>query len=146
MNNLFINPDNANWQAQGVLAAIRRIDGLEASRVPGGMEYRAEPEVNSWHNGRERGYVISLNGFGYSKRMNIAFFEHRNSDSICAVMFETYANINPPTINDIPDDHPYVRSKWDYDFSAGCGEFIKMSDWIIDRMNEFWDSEFKTTD
>lgn len=140
MNNLFIEPDNVNWQAHGVLAALRRFDGLECSWDSESSRYLAEPEVNAWFNGRERGYVVSLRSPDYRRKFHIAFYEHRNSDSICAVAFEKGGLINPPTINDIPKEHPFYESKWSYDFSVGCGEFIKMSDWIIDKLEEFWDS------
>lgn len=141
MNNLFINPDNVNWQAHGVLAALRRFDGIECSWDQESCQYLAEPEVNPWFNGRERGYVISLRSINCMRRLNIVFFEHRNSDSICAVMFEK-TGINPPNINDIPESHPFKKSKYDHDFSVSCGEFIKMSDWIMDRLSEFWTTTY----
>lgn len=144
MNNLFVETDNINWQAHGVLAAIRRLDGLECSWDTQQSRYLAEPEVNQWFNGRERGYVITLRSGDYRRKFHIAFFEHRNSDSICAVAFEQ-TGINPPTIHDIPKDHPYHESKWEYDFSVGCGEFLKMADWIIDKLEEFWDSSSNKT-
>lgn len=137
MNNLFINPDNTNWQAQGVLAALRRFDGVEHSWDDGQKRYIAEPEVNPWFNGRERGYVISMHSFAYDNRFHIAFFEHRNSDDICAVKFEL-KGLNPPTINEFPSSHPYYHSKYDYDFSVPCGHFIEMSDWIIKELNTWW--------
>lgn len=142
MNNLFIQTDNVNWQAQGVLATLRQFEGLEASWDSEKMRYLAEPEVHPWFNGRERGYVITLRSSDYHRKFHIAFFEHRNSDNICAVAFEQHG-INPPTINDIPKDHPYMESKYNYDFSVSCGEFIKMSDWIIDKLEEFWNSTKK---
>lgn len=143
MNNLFVSSTNVNWQAQGVLACLRRYDGLECS-WEAERGYTAEPEVNEWHNGREVGYVISLRSANYRKKLNIAFFEHRNSDSICAVVFE-HMSINPPTINDIPKTHPYYESKWEYDKGVSVGQFIEMSDWIIDTMSEWWQSNHQKT-
>lgn len=138
MNNLFINVDNVNWQAHGVLACLRMYDGLEASYSKKEQKYLAAPEVNPWFNGRERGYVISMRTGDFREQINIAFFEHRNSDTICAVLFEgTF--MNPPTINDIPKTHPFYESKWNYDHGVSVGEFMKMSEWIIDKMNEWWD-------
>lgn len=145
MNNLFISHDNVNWQAQGVLACLRSYDGLENSWDTEQSRYLAEPEVNAWFNGRERGYVVTLRSEDYRRQFHIAFFEHRNSDIICAVCFETSGLINPPTINDIPKSHPFYESKWDYDFSVGCGKFIEMADWIIDKLEEFWDSSSNKT-
>lgn len=139
MNNLFINPDNTNWQAQAVLACIRQYDGLETSYVTG-TGYEAQPEVNPWFNGRERGYVISLRSPDFREQINIAFYEHRNSDSVCAIKFEG-TNINPPTINDIPKTHPFYESQWNYDFSVAVGEHMKMAFWIVDNLNGWWEDK-----
>jgi hypothetical protein len=127
MNNLFINPDNTNWQAQAVLACLRSKDGLESSWSKEHLCYMAEPNVNTWFNGSSN----------YQNCINIAFFEHRNSDHICAVMFE-FNGINPPSFDDIPEEHPYYHSKYNYDHAVSYGEIVKMVDWIIDKLNEWW--------
>lgn len=52
--------------------------------------------VTPWYNGRERGFVFQA---GRDSVLNIAVFEHRNSDGICALRWETpYYGMNPPTI------------------------------------------------
>lgn len=138
MNNLFINPHNVNWQADGVLAALRSNEGIQASWDSEKHKYLAEPEVNPWFNGRERGYVISLRSSDYLRCLNIAFFEHRNSDQICAVKFE-FTGINPPTIKDIPDTHPYYESKYNYDKDVSYGQFVEMSKWIMTEFENWWE-------
>lgn len=140
MSNLFISPDNVNWQAQGVLAALRRHEGLQVSYSKKEHRYLAQPEVNPWFNGRERGYVASMRSMDFVSGFHIAFFEHRNSDEICAVAFEG-SFMNPPTIDDIPKSHPFYESKWDYDYGVSYGEFVEMSDWIIDKMSAWWSNK-----
>lgn len=138
MNNLFINPDGANVQAQAVLAYLRAYDELESSWSAEQMRYMAEPEVNRWHNCREQGYVVSLRSGDYRRMIHIAFYEHRNSDSICAVKFELSGLLNPPTINDIPKDHPFYESKYATDHSVSVGKAMEMADWIYDELNNWW--------
>ena len=133
MAKLFINPDGANPQAQAVLAYLRHRDGIEPSW--NGNKYEAEPQVDRWHNCREQGYVISLRG--QKTQLNIAFFEHRNSDAICAVKWEGFT-LNPPTIDDIPSTHPFSQSKWDTDFDVAGEHPAEMAEWIYSQMVEFW--------
>ncbi len=82
-----------------------------------------EIEVGRWENCREQGYVISAKG------LNIAFFEHRNSDEIHAVKFNGYF-INTPSIHDISENHAYCNSKHATDFHVGAREFLEMAEWI----------------
>lgn len=144
MNNLFINPDGANAQAQAVLAYIRMYVGLENSWSREESRYLAEPEVNRWHNGREQGYVVTLRSSNYKRNIHIAFYEHRNSDSIHAVKFELSGLINPPTINDIPEDHPFYNSKWDTNHSVSVGKAMEMADWIYEELNNWWEETHKS--
>ena len=130
---LFDNPDGANFQAQAVLACIRQHSGIEHTWNKDELKYDIEPEVERWFNCREQGYVIYART--RSKQLNIAFFEHRNSDSICAVKWEGYT-INPPTINDIPESHPFCNSKYNVDYSVCYGKFIEMAEWIIKQLNQ----------
>lgn len=129
--------DGANYQAQAVLAFLRGTGNIEESWNAEFKYYDAKPEVARWHNCREQGYVVSLRGPRYSNQINIAWFEHRNSDSICAVEWNaTYTN--PPTINDIPEDAPFYKSKWDVSHSVSVGKASEMADWINERLHSFW--------
>lgn len=82
---LFQNPDGSNHQARAVLAYLSAHDAIEASWSDERKCYDACPEVNRWHNCREQGYVVTMRSKDYSRQVNIAFFEHRNSDGICAI-------------------------------------------------------------
>ncbi len=135
MADLFINPDGANYQAQAVLAYLRGHDGIEQSWD--GHRYAAEPQVDRWHNCREQGYVVSLRSFGYGDQINIAFFEHRNSDRICAVKWRG-TTPNPPSINDIPKSHSFFADKYAVDHSVAHGEAAEMAAWIFDQLSVFW--------
>ncbi len=97
----------------------------------------AEPTVARWHNGREQGYVISLRSLDYTKQLNIAFFEHRNSDSICAIEWQQLT-MNPPTIESMETGGTIYKDKWDTSHSVDYGEAAAMADWVYERLTSFW--------
>ena len=140
MAKLFINVDGADFQAQAVLAYLRQGDGIEDSWSKEYKEYQADPQVNRWHNGREQGYVVSMRSEGYVKQINIAFFEHRNSDSICVLVFEAMT-INPPTLDNIPEG--VYKDKYDLTKSFSYGQALEASDWIREQLVLFWKANAK---
>lgn len=127
--------DGANYQAQAVLAFVRRGE-VECSYNKEERRYEAEPKVARWENCREQGYVISLRSKDYQRQLNIIFFEHRNSDSICAVKWEQ-TTLNSPTIDTAQFGDVY-KDKYDTSFSVGYGEVLKMANWIEEQLEEFW--------
>lgn len=137
MTDLFINPDGADHQAQAVLAYLRAYDGIEVSWNSKMNGYDAEPKVDRWHNCREQGYVVHLRSRNRARQLNIAFFEHRNSDSICAVAWEQIT-INPPTIDNMETNGAVYTDKFDvsHSVSVGCAE--QMANWIYDQIEHFW--------
>ena len=145
MADLFHNPDGANYQARAVLAYLTKYCGIAESWSQVHKRYMAEPQVDRWHNCREQGYVITLSSGADLRQINIAFFEHRNSDDICAVQWEGYY-INPPTINDIPELHPYRQSKYAVTHSVSVGQAEDMADWIFLRLTDFWNAARKKSE
>lgn len=126
-NNTF--NDGANWQAQAVAAYVSYHCNITT-------DYKAkvyEPEIARWYNCREQGYIISQ--LVNYKQINIVFFEHRNSDSICAVIWEQ-KNINPLTIDNAEFGNVY-KHKYDVSYSAKYGMIVKMGEWICDQLNLF---------
>lgn len=128
--------DGANYQAQAVLALLTRVT-IESSWSKENKKYDANPTVARWENCREQGYVISLRSKDYKRQLNIIFFEHRNSDSICAVKWEQ-VTLNSPNIDSAVFGDVY-KSKYDTSFEAGWGEIKKMADWIENELISFWD-------
>lgn len=142
---LFQNPDGANYQARAVLAYLTKFGGIQESWSHGYKRYMAEPQVDRWHNCREQGYVVTLRSETCLRQINIAFFEHRNSDDICAVEWEGH-HLNPPTINDIPESHPYKDSKYAVTHCVSVGEAEAMADWIFRRLTNFWNETKRKTE
>ena len=78
--------DGACYQARAVLMFLQAECGeIEESYDREKEYYKAIVSVARWENCREQGYVVSLRSEDRSKQLNIAFFEHRNSDAICAI-------------------------------------------------------------
>lgn len=128
--------DGASYQAQAVLAYLKGRDGIEESWCDAQKRYLADPTLARWENCREQGYIISLRSSGFDKQVNIAFFEHRNSDNICAVKWNQLS-MNPLTIDTAKFGDKY-KDKWDTDFDVSCGEAFKMAEWIYDELVNFW--------
>lgn len=135
MTKLFQNPDGANYQARAVLAYLSARAGVERSWDEKANKYLAEPEVNRWYNNREQGYVVSMRDCNGSRQINIVFYEHRNTDEICAIAFEG-VYINPPTVDTLP--RGVFKDKYDYTHSVGYGKPAEMADWIMMRLEDFW--------
>ena len=120
--------DGACVQARCVLAYIQS-RGVE-------LKNKTYQDVNigRWCNCREQGYVISLTNIN-REQLNIVWFEHRNTDSICIIRWEQ-STFNLPNIDTIPEQE--YRDKWDTDFSFGYGEYSECSDKIIELLENHW--------
>lgn len=98
--------------------------------------------VGRWENCREQGYVVSIRsrfpkeGEPFEVRqLNVAFFEHRNSDSICAVKWEQ-ETLNSPTIESMEAENVY-EDKYDVSHSVDYDKHYEMADWIATQLEEF---------
>jgi hypothetical protein len=92
--------DGACGKARIVMALLQENvgDGINELYNEERNDYDATVNIARWENCREQGYVVSLRTKDYSKQLNIAWFEHRNSDNICAIEWEQ-CTINSPTID-----------------------------------------------
>lgn len=135
--NLFTNPDGANHQARAVLAFLSANEGIEGSWDDKYHRYAAEPKVARWENCREQGYVVYMKNSDRSRQINIAFFEHRNSDSICAVQWEERTT-NSPTLQNLLSQKDVYKDKWDVSHAAARGKVEEMADWIVEQLRAFW--------
>lgn len=128
--------DGASAQARAVLAMVQNLI-IDSSWDDRYFRYKAEPSVARWENCREQGYVISLYSESF-KQLNIAFFQHRNSDVICAIRWEE-STINSPNIESANFNEQVYSDKWDVTFEANYGEILKMANWIEKEFIDFWD-------
>lgn len=128
--------DGANYQAKAVLAFLQRMS-IEESWNDERKEYDAEPKVARWENCREQGYIVSLRSKNRGQQLNIAFFEHRNSDSICAIKWEQIS-MNSITIDTAQFNGQCYNSKWDVSKSVSYGQAKELADWIEAELTEFW--------
>jgi hypothetical protein len=125
-------------QALAVLAYFNSNDGIESSWDD--HRYRAEVGAAPWYNGRERGIVFYLRDRAFKHQLNIAVYEHRNSDSISAVRWQGNT-FNPPTLADIPEGT--YQNKWDTAHDVAWGQAHLMAKWVYDQFDEFWTEHSK---
>lgn len=127
--------DGANYQARATLMVLQSKCNIEESWSAEYKEYQAEIKVGRWENCRSQGYVVSLKNKP-NKQLNIAFFEHRNSDSICAIKWEQ-SSINSLTI-DNAEFKGIHKDKWDVSHTVNVGDFEGMANWIIEELTNHW--------
>lgn len=130
------NRDGANYQARAVLALLQRHEGLDSSYNRTTGSYDMETWVARWENCREQGYVVCLTDESRKKQLNIAFFEHRNSDSICAIKWEQSPTTNAPTIDNAIFGDIY-KDKGDVSKRVSYGQVMEMADWIWLELEKF---------
>ena len=128
--------DGANYQARAVLCFLSAYDEIEESWNDELKEYEARPEVARWENCREQGYIVFLKSKDYQNQINIIFFEHRNSDSICAVLWEQNS-MNSLTIETARFGDVY-KTKYDTSKSVGAGKVDEMATWIWEKLTAWW--------
>lgn len=113
--------DGANWQAQCVLAYLR-----------GHLcDFEHELEVTRYENCREQGYIFYMRIGG--KQMNVAVYEHRNSDGLCIVS-NNKLTVDVPLSQDIWET---MKDKWDTTANFACGEICDCGMTIIEIFQEF---------
>jgi hypothetical protein len=136
---MFNRINNCDPQANAVRAYLTGFDGVEESWSNENKRYMAEPVVNPWFNGRECGYVITMRSQSHDRQINIAFFTHRNSDNICAIVWEQIT-MNPPTIATADFGGKIYKDKWDVSLSLGHGKADEMASFIMDELSKFWET------
>lgn len=128
--------DGANKQARATLCFLQGMT-IEESWNKERSQYDAEIRVARWENCREQGYVVMLRRPD-SKTLNIAFFEHRNSDNICAIRWEQSAYPNSPNIDTAQFGDQCYKDKYDVSHSLGYGKAFEMAEWISAALIDFW--------
>lgn len=129
--------DGANYQSRCILAILQGRESL----VPDSWndkyhKYDAEPQVGRWENCREQGYCIYLRNRNFDQ-INIAFFEHRNTDQICVLVWHQNT-INTPNIDSMNTNGECYKDKWDVTKSFEYGKFYDAAEYIQKVLQEHW--------
>jgi hypothetical protein len=108
-------------------------------------EYEVTFNTYPWYNGRERGICISMKPgtIGCDKKtLHIAIFEHRNSDKICCLKWETDRFYwNCPNEGDWEKTLDLVysgRDKWHSDATFPYMAIKECCDWIYNTFKEYY--------
>ena len=81
--------------------------------------------------------MVYLSNKDHSQQLNIAFFEHRNSDEICCVKWLQHS-FNSLTIDTMNTKGSVYSNKWDVTKVFKYGEIIQCADWIAEEFKQFW--------
>uniref|UniRef100_A0AB74UIP7 Uncharacterized protein n=1 Tax=Caulobacter phage BL57 TaxID=3348355 RepID=A0AB74UIP7_9VIRU len=136
--NLLINPDGANFQAQAVLAMVRREigEGLEET-YDAQKDWQADYYVGRFENGREQGYAVSLvdrrPSLEGTRQINVVFYEGRSSDNIGLIVFERYCATRTLRIEDIPEDYWAEHTQY-----FGYGKVTEAALAVVAALKTFW--------
>ena len=133
--------DGASFQARATLMYLQQLFPLLDSWCDEEKRYMARTLVARWENCREQGYIVSMRNKNHNQ-LNIAFFEHRNSDKIHAIRWEQ-GSMNSLTIDTADFGDNIYTDKHDTSFSVPYGNVAEMADWIFDEFNDFWNSSNK---
>lgn len=135
--------DDANWQAQAVLAYLRSHTSwiLDESYDTNRKDFLANLEVGRFENCREQGYVFTI--YFKSNAKNYTVYEHRNSDSLC-IMITDVLSMNTPTLDQLfksrekllKEEHPNEElNKYNmYNQEFSYGAIVDCGDWIVNDM------------
>ena len=131
-----------NNQARAVMAYMDNMVPDFAWDTEALDHYDVRFQTRPWYNGRERGFVISMaaDWFGDGTVIHIALFEHRNSDQICTLAWETdsfYYN-GIPSDEDTFDLAYHGGAKFDVAASFKPGAVGEAADWIYHTLEEFY--------
>ena len=142
INNITDPAFGINNQALAVLHLLADREPDFAEYGDGG--YNVLLNTRPWYNGRERGILISMDSIGeMSKILHIAIFEHRNSDDICCLKWETDTMyLNYPDDNAI--DRAYKGQNKHYaDASFKYGEIGECANYIYDTLADYYIAHHK---
>ena len=133
--------DGANWQAQAVLAYLRwdNSEILLKTWSDNYHRYMATLKVERYENGREQGYVFTIEYNGNQR--HYAVYEHRNSDALIVLIANGFS-MNTPNVDFMWKEHADENghtSKYDYDKSFGWAEITKCCDFLEEDMKHFID-------
>lgn len=138
----------------GVNYQVLAIAQVLANRAPDFAEYsewhyQVMFNTYRWYNCREQGICLSMSPNPFSKPvLNIAIFEHRNSDEICCLKWETdhlYMN-SPLEDKDIYQKAYHGGDKFDVAASFKYLEIGKCVDWIYNEFDLFYQAHHKAAE
>lgn len=135
--------DGANCNVQSVLCLLKHKigNGIEESWNDEYKTYEADIKVARWENGREQGYIVYLINKN-NEQLNIAFFEHRNSDNLCAVKW-IQNSINSLTIENADFKNKVYRDKWDVSVSFNYNQAYELAEWLFNELTKHWKEGMK---
>lgn len=130
--------DGANCNVQAVLCLLKHKigSGIEESWDDEKNYYKADIKIARWENCREQGYIVYLRNEKHNQ-LNIAFFEHRNSDELCAVKW-IQSSVNSLTIETADFNKKVYKDKYDISVSFSYNQAYELAEWIFNELTKHW--------
>lgn len=131
--------DGAAWQAQMVLAYVRAHEMSATDCTWNGDYYDCEIKVGRYENDREQGYVFVVRVLphcsldGETHQLNLAVYEHRNSDNIVVLSRELFTG-DTPTWAEMTEGR---KDKYDYDKDFRYNEAFECGEYVINQFAKF---------
>ncbi|MAZ56858.1 hypothetical protein CL653_03635 [bacterium] len=132
--------DGADANVRAILCLIQAMDGhfIESSWDVKISDYKGKLRVGRWENGREQGYVMTCVHPLTVQQFNIAIFNHRSSDMIFGLEWESSITMNSPTLADVPETHGYTNSSTNVDRSFIYNAHYECAEWVKEAFDEWW--------
>lgn len=127
-------------------AVLHYLSAMELE-IPEGLIVPS-PSTYAWYNGRERGFSLSFSPTR-DKCLVVVVFEHRNSDNICAIscILDNSSQYDVPTMETHGSFLYPTDNKWDdIKKTVPFGNAGEMALWIRDELQEFFDSQYTSTE
>jgi len=129
-----------NHQAAAVQAFIAGIEPDFADFD--GREYIVRFQISPWNNGREHGFAISMQRDFGQRCVHFAVFEHRNTDSICVLEWETDSDYYNGVVTDEAtlDRAYHGGGKHDVAATFAYGRVGEAAHWVYEHMAMFYNA------
>ena len=117
---------NMNAQAYALMHFLSTQEPHTARYQDG--KYQINIRCVPYMNCRERGFVLEIRQTYGDEPVCLAFFEHRNSDALCCIRWQSAQYQHCYTASDIPDsvypDKWSVTKSWDYMDLTGAYKYV----------------------
>ena len=117
---------NMNDQAYALMHFLSTQEPHTARYQDG--KYQIDIRCVPYINGRERGFVLEIRQTFGDEPVCLAFFEHRNSDALCCIRWQSAQYGHCYTASDIPEsvypDKYSVTKSWGYMDLVGASKYV----------------------
>lgn len=123
---------NMNYQAYALMHFLSTQEPHTARYRDG--EYQIDIRCVPYMNCRERGFVLEIRQMYGDEPVCLAFFEHRNSDALCCIRWQSAQYRHCYSAEDIPES--VYSDKWSVTKSWGYMDLTGAYKYVLDVIQE----------